>query len=110
LVEDVPVVSAAGRLGSVSAPDLARTLADAASARVPGLAIDLSEVDYISSACVGVIDRAALEMATAYQIVVMCGLAEPVRLTLQLSGLLSRLAVEPSRAEAVMRIRHHRPE
>jgi len=67
--------------------------------------IDLSLVDYVSSAGIGALERAA-DVATKQGItLVIAGVAEPVRMALDLAGILPKLAIEPTRSVAVARLR-----
>ena len=101
---DVQVLILAGRLGSHSA----RLLGDAISeaiARTPRIVVDFEGVDYISSAGLQVIRDAADRCARIGGALVLSTVAEPVRIALDLSLLLSRLCVEPSRDRAILRAR-----
>jgi anti-anti-sigma factor len=91
------VIIPRGRIGTVTAPAFAAALtaARAESARV---VIDLDGVDYISgSGLMALSNAAAGEGAHA----ILCGLREPVRITLELAGLLEGVSVEDSRATAI---------
>jgi len=66
--------------------------------------IDLSKVDYVSSAGLLALDAASGRMHAAGGSLMLCGLTEPVRLALDLSGLLPHFSVESSRDVAVARL------
>ena len=94
------VLTPRGRIGAVTAPAFAAALA-AARAESACVVIDLQEVDYISGAgVVALRDLAASDGART----VLCGLREPVRITLELAGLLDGVQVEATRAGAVERL------
>lgn len=94
------VLTARGRIGAVTAPAFAAALA-AARGESAGVVIDLQGVDYISGAGVAALrDLASSDGARA----ILCGLREPVRITLELAGLLDAVLVEATRAGAVEKL------
>lgn len=101
---DVLVLVAAGRLSHASADALRAALDEAMSREKGGLVIDLGQLDYVSSAGLMVIEAAAARLGQGRRLLVLCEVPEPVRISLDLAGLLSRLVIEPSRAEAASRI------
>ena len=96
-VEGGIVLVPRGRIGSVTTPVFAGavTTALAAAHRV---VIDLSEVDYISGAGVKILHQAS---ATNGSRLILCGLRDAVRITLELGGVLERVPVLQSRDEAL---------
>jgi anti-anti-sigma factor len=103
-VDGIAVVSLAGRLGRDAADRLAAAL-DATIDRSPRLVLDLERVDYASSPGLQAIEAAAARCASAKGALVLAAAAEPVRIALELSGLLLRLPLEPSREQALVRVR-----
>jgi anti-sigma B factor antagonist len=101
--DGVPVLVIAGRVSGESAPDLARSLAAATDATSAGVVMDLSDVDYISSAGLHVIDAAANRLGATHLELVLCGLQDAVKAGFALAGSLSHVGVEPSRESAVAR-------
>jgi anti-anti-sigma factor len=94
------VITARGRIGSGTAPAFAVALS-AARAEAPRLVIDLEGVDYISgSGLTALRDAAAGEGGQT----ILCGLREPVRITLDLAGLLDGVSIETTRAAAIERL------
>ena len=94
------VLTPRGRIGAVTAPAVAAALA-AARAESACVVIDLQGVDYISGAgVVALRDFSAGDGARA----ILCELREPVRITLELAGLLDGVMVEATRASAVARL------
>jgi anti-anti-sigma factor len=103
-LDGVLVLALAGRLGAASAVSL-----DAAVDRTVGrgdarLVIDLTAVDYVSSAGLRALASAAESCAQARGALVLCGLAEPVRIALGLGGLIPEVPVETSLDQAVVRV------
>jgi anti-sigma B factor antagonist len=95
---DVSIVTATGRLDSAAAGRLAAELNQVAG--TPKVILDLSGVDYASSAALAVltefVDRQDLQAAR----VVLCGAGDALRLTIDLAGLSDRLTLAPSREAA----------
>ncbi len=98
------VLTAAGRLGHASAGALSAALDAAIALGNRGLVIDLAQVDYLSSAGLTAIDKAAARLAGVSEILVLCAVPEPVRIALDLAGLLSHFPIESSRERAVARV------
>jgi anti-anti-sigma factor len=103
-VGDVHVFAAAGRLGTLSSGDLIERLMEAIKSGARRVVVDLTAVDYISSAGLLALDAIAGRVHQAGGDLVLCGLVEPVRLAFDLSGLLPHFAVEPSRDLAIRRL------
>ena len=100
--DGVPVLVIAGRVSGESAPGLARSLAAATDATSTGVVLDLSDVDYISSAGLHVIDAAAARLGAAHRELVLCGLQDAIRVAFTLAGSLPRV-IEPTREGAIAR-------
>ena len=101
--DGVPVLVIAGRVSGESSPALARALAVATDATSTGVVVDLSDVDYISSAGLHVIDAAAARLGAADRELVLCGLQDALQVAFALAGSLARVSVEPTREGAVAR-------
>jgi len=90
----VPVVVLAGRVSYASAGVLAAALEEAqAASQAPGaagLVLDLSRVDYISSSGLQAIEAAAGRLGR----VVLVAPPEPVRIAVDLAGLLPKVTIE----------------
>ena len=95
------VVTPRGRIGAGTAPAFAAALA-AARAESASVVIDLQGVDYISGA--GVVALRDFTGAADGERAILCGLREPVRVTLELAGLLDGLEVETTRANAMEKL------
>ena len=103
-LDGVIVLALVGRVGAASAVSL-----DAAVARIVGggdarLVIDLAGVDYVSSAGLNALTAAAALCVRAGGALALCGLAEPVRIALDLGGLLQTMPIEASRDQALARV------
>jgi anti-anti-sigma factor len=95
------VITARGRIGTGTAASFAAALS-AARAESPRVVIDLEGVDYISgSGLMALSDAATAEGGHT----ILCGLREPVRITLELAGLLDGVSIEGTRAAAIDRLK-----
>jgi anti-anti-sigma factor len=101
---------AAGRLSHTSAGALKDALEGAVDGETGGLVLDFALVDYLSSAALTVMDTVALRLARNGGVLVLCALTEPVRIALELSGLLPHFTVESSRENAVALVIRSRPD
>ena len=99
-VDGGAVVAARGRIGSVTAGTFAAAVMSAIGT-TSRLVIDLQEVDYISGAGIAVLHDATTHSGQ----VILCGLRDSVRITLELAGLLQGVTVLESRDSAVRELR-----
>jgi anti-anti-sigma factor len=102
-VEQIPgaaIVTAKGRIGRVTAARFAGALA-AARGQASRLIVDLQNVDYVS----GLGLAALTDAAAGAEALILCGVGEAVRNTLQLAGLAGRVRFEESRQAAIDRLR-----
>jgi len=97
----VSVLTVAGRVSHRTAPDLETALESATAAPAGGVVLDLSGLDYISSAGLRAVGAAASRMKARGRGLVVCGLRDAVGVAFDLAGLRSTVAVEESRARAV---------
>jgi stage II sporulation protein AA (anti-sigma F factor antagonist) len=100
----VLVLTLAGRLGAGSAASFEAAVAEAVGRGEARLVVDLTGVDYISSAGLQALSAAAGRCARSGGGLALCGVSEPVRIALDLGGLLEDLPPEPSRDDAIARI------
>jgi stage II sporulation protein AA (anti-sigma F factor antagonist) len=103
--QEVLIVTVTGRLGTRSSGELIEVLVDAIRQGHRRILCDLEGVDYASSAGLLALDAVSGRMHVAGGELVLCGLSDPVRLVLDLAGLLPHFAVEPSRNAALARLR-----
>ena len=103
--DGVLVLALSGRLGGISAGALTAALTGAIGQGDSRVVLDLTEMDYVSSAGLQAIGSAAARCTAINGGLALCGVAAPVRIALELGGLLDLLAVEPSREAAVGRLR-----
>jgi stage II sporulation protein AA (anti-sigma F factor antagonist) len=103
--EDVVVVSLRGRVGKVTGGTLAAALTSAIETSHQHVVVELTQVDYISSPGLLALEAAAAQLERRGRRLLLCGLSEPVRLALDVAGLLPHLAIEPTLADAKIRSR-----
>ena len=103
-VDDIRILKASGRVSHESAARLGAALDAAIAESSGGLILDLEAVDYLSSAGGLVIEGAAARLAAVHRRFVLSGATEPVRVALDLAGLLPGLVLVPSRAEAIRQV------
>jgi anti-anti-sigma factor len=99
----VSVLTVTGRVSSLTCPDFERALQSGAASPAGALVLDLTGVDYISSAglrAVANASSAAVEQGRAF---VVYGMNDAVNVAFALSGLAATVAIEPSRDAAVAR-------
>jgi stage II sporulation protein AA (anti-sigma F factor antagonist) len=104
---DVQIFAPSGRLGTLSSGQLMEALMAALNGGSRAVLLDLTKVDYISSAGLLALDAVSGRVQQAGGALVLCGLVEPVRLAFDLAGLLPHFAVEPSRGDALTRLAGH---
>ncbi len=97
----IHVVTLAGRLGEAGARDVALRAAFASGEVREAVVVDLSAVDYVSSPGATLLADLAREQAQAGRPCVWCGVVEPVRISLDLAGVLPGLIVATTREEAL---------
>ena len=93
-----------GRLGIVSAPKLAEVVSAFAEDANKLLLIDLAGVDYVSSAGIQALKTGLVPVIDRGARVAISGLHEPVRLALELGGLLDLLLVGDTRQSAIAQL------
>ena len=98
------VLALTGRLGASSAVFLDVAVSEAVGRGDSRLVIDLEGVDYVSSAGLKALAEAASLCARAHGGLALCGLGDPVRIALELGGMLGDFPLEPSRDRAVARV------
>ena len=104
--DGVSIISAEGRISERTAPDLERILEATVETSRLGVVLDLSGVDYISSAGLRVLERVAARLGSNGWALVLCRLQDPVSAALVLAGPTPHLVVEPTRESAIEGFRH----
>jgi anti-anti-sigma factor len=99
--EGVIVLTISGRVSSLTVGQLEAALGSAVGDSVRGVVLDLSGVDYISSPGLRALERTSTLLAAAGRRLVVCGLADAVRLVFSLAGLEASLSIEVSRESAI---------
>jgi len=95
------VLIARGRIGIGTAPAFAAALS-AARAESPRVVIDLEGVDYISGSGLLALSQTANSEGGH---TILCGVGEPVRITLELAGLIDGVSIEGTRAAAIDKLK-----
>jgi len=98
------VIAPEGRVDSVSSGELERLVVSRIDAGEKRLVLDLSGVEYISSAGLRVLLMAAKRLKEPPGGLVLCGMGPSVRTVLELAGFLPLFAVEARREQALARI------
>lgn len=98
----VVVGSLAGRLDAVTAPEFDKWFAERLQAGENRLALDMSGLEYISSAGLRSLLAAAKQIKASGGAIVLCGLSGTVEEVFKMSGFLSIFSVKESPAEAVI--------
>ena len=102
--DDVLVVAPAGRIDSSSSGALERRLLEHVSGGEKRIVMDLSDVDYISSAGLRVLLLAANKLRPQGGQFVLCSLGQSVREVFELAGFTPIFSIEPSRELALARL------
>jgi anti-anti-sigma factor len=97
---DIHIVAISGSLDSGTAPEAQKSL-DAVVAGAKKVALDFSQLDYISSAGLRVLLGAAKKLRGSGGTLAMFGLNQSVREVFEISGFSSILSIYPSEAEAL---------
>ena len=105
--EGVAVFAVKGRLGTVSSGALVEALTRAVNEGSHRVVVDLSGVDYLSSAGLLALHALLGRFVAAGGELALCGLTVPVRTSFELSGLLADFIEAPSREIAISRLSGH---
>lgn len=103
--DGVAVISAQGRISQRTAPDLERILTTTIESSRRGVVLDVSGVDYISSAGLRLLEQAAARLRSDGRSLVLCRLHDPVSAALALAGSIPHLTIESTRDAAIEGIR-----
>ena len=98
--KDIHIVGIVGSLDSTTSPEAQKQL-DAVVASAKKVALDFSQLDYISSAGLRVLLGAAKKLRASGGTLAMFGLNQSVREVFEISGFSAILTVYPSEADAL---------
>jgi anti-anti-sigma factor len=101
--DGIAVVEVAGRIGHAAAATFSEELTQASRQAGNQLILDLGGVDYVSSSGLRVLGAAAGSLSADGGALVLCHVSDPVRIAIELAGLLDTLAIESSREKAARR-------
>ncbi len=101
---DALVIAPVGRVDSVSSGELEKVVLSRIDAGARRLVLDLTGVEYISSAGLRVLLMAAKRLKEPPAALALCGIGPGVRTVLELAGFLPLFAVEPGREQALARV------
>ena len=101
---DILILRPCGRLDSSSSPELERVVTEQLDAGVQRLVLDLSQLEYISSAGLRVVLLAGKKMRATKGKLVLVGLQAMVREVFDMSGFLSLFAITPTLDEGVAKV------
>ena len=102
---EVTIVTLAGRLDAGATKTAEDGFNAALGSGAPHLAIDMSKLDYISSAGLRVLLMLAKKVQQAQGRVALCGLAPNVREVFSVSGFDTIFSIQPDPAAAVAAVR-----
>jgi len=103
-VGEALVIGPVGRVDSVSSAELERVVVSRIDAGERRVVMDLSGVEYISSAGLRVLLMAAKRLKAPPAALALCGLGPSVRTVLELAGFLPLFTVEAGREQALARV------
>jgi anti-sigma B factor antagonist len=101
---DVRILTLTGRLDAMTSPPVEGRLLEAVR-HAPAVVLDLSGLDYVSSAGLRILLKAAKEAKAAQSRLALAGLRSAVREVFEVSGFFSILAAYPTLAEALAAVR-----
>jgi anti-anti-sigma factor len=101
-IGSVRVVAPVGRIDSNTSADLERSLSGHAGEKA--ILVDLREVEYISSAGLSVLLKAAGAVRASRGRLVLCALGQSVQEVFALAGFNALFTIEPSREAALARL------
>lgn len=101
---DVVILGFKGRLDALTADAAKQNLLTRLTGPKPRLVIDLSQLNYISSAGLRVLLEVAKRVAAAEGKLALCGMVRNVLQVFELAGFASFLSIFPTREEATIAV------
>jgi anti-anti-sigma factor len=101
-VGDVYVVTAQGRLDGTSSAKFLERFEPLTSGANPKLLIDLSGIDFVTSAGLRAVLGVVKRVKAANGLLAVCGLQAPVREILDITGLTPMMQIYPLRADGLV--------
>jgi anti-sigma B factor antagonist len=98
---DVVILSLSGKLDATTAKTFEDKILAAINSGAQRLAVDLSQLDYVSSSGLRVFLLAAKQLQGTQGKIVLCALKDHVRQVFDLAGFSSLLSISGSRDEAI---------
>ncbi|MET0152684.1 MAG: STAS domain-containing protein [Candidatus Binatia bacterium] len=98
---DISVITPVGRIDGTTAASIEKEILDVIAAGSPRVVLDLSQIEYISSAGLRVVVIAAKRLKQRSGSFVLCSLQPLVSEVFEISGLLSLVTVKDSLREAM---------
>jgi anti-anti-sigma factor len=102
--DGVAIIAPAGRIDTTTSGTVEEVIRRAVDEGTRELVVDLTDIEYISSAGLRVFLVLAKRMRDLGGRLVLCGMAEPVRQVFRLAGFLPLFQVELSQDAAVARL------
>lgn len=103
--ERLELLSVSGRVDSLTSPQLEQEALSALAGQGKGCVLDLTKVDFMSSAGLRVLMMCSKTAANGKGTFALCGLQEAVRQVLEMVGFLPLLSIYPDRVTALDTIR-----
>ena len=103
--DGIAIVEVAGRIGHAASATFSEALTQASRQAGNQLILDLAGVDYVSSSGLRVLGAAARSLSADGGALVLCHVSDPVRIAIELAGLIDTLAIESSREKAARRFK-----
>ncbi len=99
--DDINVLRIKGRLDSKTSPEFEEKIAEASKNGTSKMILDFGELEYISSAGLRVVLKAAKDMKRIDGSVVLCSMQDYVKEVFEIAGFDTFLPIEPSFEDAV---------
>jgi stage II sporulation protein AA (anti-sigma F factor antagonist) len=104
MADDICILRPQGRLDSESAPALAEDIGILIAGGADKLLLDMSALDYISSAGLRTVLQAAKQIKSKGGRLALCAMNQHIREIFEISGFAGMLDISPSHDEALSRL------